>query len=77
MEENVHQMGQEERQRRGIATLPGSLWEALQLTEQSDLVRRTLGDHVFNSFIQNKKIEWESYRAHVTDYEIKRYLPIL
>ena len=77
VEENVHQMGQEERQRRGIATLPGSLWEALQLTEQSDLVRRTLGDHVFNSFIQNKKIEWESYRAHVTDYEIKRYLPIL
>ena len=77
VEENVHQMAQEERQRRGIATLPGSLWEALQLVEQSELVRRVLGDHVFHSFIQNKKIEWESYRAHVTDYEIKRYLPIL
>ena len=67
----------EERSRRGIATLPDSLREAILLTESSDLVRRTLGDHVFNSFIQNKKIEWSQYQAQVTNYELKRYLPIL
>jgi len=77
VEENVYQMGEEERERRGIGMLPGSLWEAIQLTEGSELVRRTLGDHVFNAFIENKKIEWNNYRVQVTDYELKRYLPIL
>ena len=77
VEQNVYQMSPEERQRRGIGTLPGSLWEAVQLAEKSELVRNTLGDHVFKSFIQNKKIEWESYHSRVSDYEIKRYLPVL
>ncbi len=77
VEENVFGMTNEERQRRGIETLPGSLREAILLTESSDLVRRTLGDHVFNSFIRNKKIEWSQYQAQVTNYELKRYLPIL
>jgi glutamine synthetase len=76
-EENVFEMSQEERERRGIGTLPGSLYEAIQLTEKSQLVREALGDHVFNSFIQNKKVEWERYRTQVTDYELKNYLPIL
>ena len=77
VQENVFNMTDEERLRRGIDTLPGSLREAILLTENSDLVRRTLGDHVFNSFIQNKKIEWSQYQAQVTNYELKRYLPIL
>ncbi len=77
VEENVYKMTPEERARRGIATLPGSLWEALQLTERSELVRRALGDHVFRSFLENKRIEWEQYQVHVTDYELKRYLPLL
>ena len=76
-EENVFEMSQEERDRRGIGTLPGSLYEAIQLTEKSQLVREALGDHVFNSFIQNKKVEWDRYRTQVTDYELKNYLPIL
>ena len=77
VEQNVYQMSPEERQEQGIGTLPGSLWEAIQLAEKSELVRNTLGDHVFHSFIQNKKIEWESYHSRVSDYEIKRYLPVL
>ncbi|MCK4723704.1 MAG: glutamine synthetase, partial [Dehalococcoidia bacterium] len=68
---------QEERQKRGIDTLPGSLWEAIQLTEESEVVREALGDHVFDAFIKNKKIEWDLYRAQVTDYELKKYLPVL
>ena len=77
VEQNVYQMSSEERQERGIGTLPGSLWEAVQLAEKSELVRRALGDHVFHSFIKNKKIEWENYHSRVSDYEIKRYLPVL
>jgi glutamine synthetase len=77
VEENVYAMSEAERKRRGIDTLPASLLEAIQLTEKSELVRRTLGEHVFNAFIENKKIEWDDYRTKVTEYEIKKYLPIL
>ena len=76
-EENVYHLGEEERKKRGIGQLPGSLMEAIELTEKSKLVREALGEHTFNAFIQNKKIEWDHYRVHVSDYEINRYLPIL
>ena len=77
METNVSEMSDEERRAKGIEALPGNLWEAIQITEQSELVQGALGDYVFRSFIENKKIEWERYRSQVTDYEISRYLPVL
>jgi glutamine synthetase len=77
VEENVYEMGEAERLKRGVDVLPGSLLEAIQFTEGSELVKNCLGDHVFNSFIENKKLEWGEYRSHVTDYEINRYLPVL
>jgi glutamine synthetase len=77
VEANVYEMTEEERRERGIGTLPASLLEAIMLTEKSELVHKALGDHVFNAFIKNKKIEWDQYRTQVTDYELKRYLPVL
>ena len=77
VEENVYTMTDEQRKRRGIKTLPGSLDEAVALTEKSALVKKALGDHVFNAFIKNKKVECNQYRIQVTEYEIKKYLPIL
>lgn len=77
VEQNVYEMSDEERKERGIGTLPASLFEAIKLCENSELVKKTLGTHTFNAFIENKKIEWDRYRIQVTEYEIKRYLPIL
>jgi glutamine synthetase len=77
VEGNVFAMSSEEREARGIKTLPGSLGEAITLAENSALLREALGEHIFTSFIRNKKIEWEQYRSTVTDYEISRYLPLL
>jgi glutamine synthetase len=77
VEENVYEMSEKEREARGIKTLPGSLADAIALTEKSELVRTALGDHVFNAFLENKKIEWNQYRLHVSKYEIDRYLPML
>lgn len=77
VEANVYEMCESERREHGISELPGSLIEAIALTEGSDLVRRSLGDHVFTHFIMNKKIEWDMFRKHVTTYEINKYLPIL
>ena len=77
VEEDIFEMSEAERQRQGIESLPGSLDEAIVETEKSSLVKEALGDHVFTKFIENKKIEWDNYRVHVSQYEIDRYLPIL
>jgi len=77
IEENVFVMSSEEREERGIGSLPMNLSDAISLTEKSELVRKALGDHLFDSFIKNKRIEWDQYRIQVTEYELKRYLPIL
>ena len=77
VEEDVYEMSAEERKERGIETLPGSLAEAIHLTENSELVRRTLGEHTFSKLIENKKIEWDKYSVQVTQYELDKYLPVL
>ncbi len=77
VEENVYEMTEQERQKRGIGTLPASLLEAIMLAEKSEVVRKALGEHVFNAFIQNKNIEWNQYKVQVTEYELKKYLPTL
>ncbi len=76
-EKNIFHMTEEERQAEGIYSLPGSLNEALQYTEKSQLVKEALGEHVFNAFIANKKAEWDAYRTNVTQWEMERYLPLL
>ncbi|MEE9567705.1 MAG: glutamine synthetase family protein [Desulfobacteria bacterium] len=77
VEEDVYEMDEAARESAGIDSLPGNLFEAIGEVEQSELVRETLGDHIFNKFIENKKIEWDSYRTHVSRFEIEKYLPIM
>ena len=77
VEANVIDMNDDERAELGIEGLPGNLWEAIRITERSELVRRALGEHVFRSFIENKKIEWDRYHSQVSDYEVDRYLPVV
>jgi glutamine synthetase len=77
VEEDIFEMSEEERNRHGIESLPGNLLEAIQLTEKSELVKEALGDHIFEKFIANKKIEWDQYRTHVSQFELDRYLAIL
>jgi glutamine synthetase len=77
VEEDIFEMSEAERKKHGIDSLPGSLSEAVQLLEKSELVKETLGDHIFEKFIENKKIEWDQYRTHISQFEIDRYLPIL
>jgi glutamine synthetase len=77
VERNVYEMSAEEREELGIGQLPEDLWEAIQVAEKSELLRKTLGDEVFRSLIENKKIEWERYRAQVTEWELGNYLPLL
>ena len=77
IEENIFQMTAEEKAARGIKELPGNLFSAIQAVKKSALVKSVLGDHMFEKFIQNKEIEWDLYRIHVSRYELDKYLPFL
>ncbi|MHC1577749.1 type I glutamate--ammonia ligase [ANME-1 cluster archaeon ex4572_4] len=76
-EKDVYLMTGSEKEREGIKSLPGSLIEAVALTEESELVREALGEHVFENFITSKKVEWDRYRVAVTEWELKEYLGVL
>ncbi len=77
VEEDIFEMNPAERKAHGITDLPGTLYAALLATEKSEMVRDVLGDHVFNKFIENKRIEWDGYRTHVSQYELDKYLSTL
>lgn len=74
VEPNIYKMNAEERDAIGLGALPNNLYEAITATRDSELVRRTLGDHCFERFVTNKLNEWYEYREHVSDFEIRRYL---
>ncbi len=77
IEENIFGMSEKEKAERGVTQLPGNLYAATRAVSESELVRETLGDHMFEKFVRNKEIEWDNYRIQVTGYELRKYLPIL
>jgi len=77
IEENIFHMSEEEKAKLKFDILPDSLANAIKEFENSPLIRETLGDHVFEKLIANKKIEWDDYRMRVSKNEVEKYLPIL
>ena len=75
-EDDVWELTSAERRALGIAPLPRDLDEAIQFMEKSELVAETLGEHVFDFFLRNKREEWEAYSAQVTPFELKRFLQL-
>jgi glutamine synthetase len=76
-EDDVWSLTDAERRALGIAPLPRSLSDAIAAMEHSELVAETLGEHVFDFFLRNKRAEWDEYRRRVTPFELERYLPVL
>lgn len=74
---NIYEMSDEERRAAGIESLPEDLHQALREFERSSFMRETLGDHVCDYLIRNKRAEWNEYKSLVTPWEIERYLPVL
>ncbi|MEY2477591.1 MAG: glutamine synthetase [Actinomycetota bacterium] len=74
---NLYEMTPEELLADGIQSLPGSLHEAVDEMERSELVADTLGEHVFEWFVRNKRAEWLEYKTQVSQFELDRYLPSL
>jgi len=77
LERDVYHLRPEELEKLDVGCLPGSLIEAIEISEKSELLKETLGDHIFNNLIMAKKIEWDEYRKRVHEYELTTYLPVL
>ncbi len=76
-EDDVWSLSDAERKAAGYASLPQNLGEALAELENSELVAETLGEHVYDFFLRNKRREWDGYRSEVTPYELRTGLPVL
>jgi glutamine synthetase len=76
-EDDVWALTDGERRALGITPLPGSLSDAIKAMESSEMMAETLGEHVFDFFLRNKRAEWDAYRQQVTPFELDRYLPVL
>src|SRR4051795_6551241 len=77
METNLYHLSVEERREQGIVSLPETLGEAVDEFAGSDLMRRALGDHIFDNYIRLKRKEWDEYRVQLTEWELERYLKAL
>ncbi|MBU1121923.1 MAG: glutamine synthetase family protein [Candidatus Omnitrophota bacterium] len=77
MEKNLYHLSSEQRAEQGIETLPDSLGTAIEITAKSELVKKTLGEHIFPRFISLKQKEWDEYRIQVPQHELDKYLSIL
>ena len=66
VETDLYSLTVDQRREMGIGNLPDNLNHALSLMEESDLVRETLGDHVFHHFLHMKRREWEEYKTQVS-----------
>jgi glutamine synthetase len=77
METNLYHLTSEQRRERGIVALPETLGEAIDELSRSDLVRKALGPHIFDRYVELKRKEWDEYRVQLTEWEMSRYLPVL
>ena len=76
-EDDVWSLTERERRALGIQPLPKSLWDAIGIAEDSELLAEALGEHVFDYFLRNKRAEWAEYRTQVSVFERDRMLPVL
>lgn len=74
VEGNIYHMSEAEREELGIASLPGSLAEAIRALEQDPLILEALGSHVASRYLEAKKIEWDVYRTQISPWELQEYL---
>ena len=71
---DLYEMSAREKEEAGIENLPANLHEALENLKASPTMKKALGPHIFNKYVEGKEREWDDYRTAITDWEIKHYL---
>ena len=76
IEENIYVMTAEERKEAGITDLPSTLHNAVKALTEDEVVKAALGNHIYTSFVEAKRIEWASYATFVSQWEVDNYLDL-
>jgi glutamine synthetase len=76
VDKDIFEMNSAEMAAEGVTVLPGSLQEALEAFKANPLSKETLGEHIFEKYVEAKEAEWDSYRCAVTQWELENYLAI-
>ena len=71
---NIFELTEDEREEKGIESLPSNLKEAIRALKKDALIRETLGEHIFSKYVEHKTEEWNDYKIRVTQWELDRYL---
>lgn len=71
---NIFELSGDEREERDIHSLPSNLKDAVRAMRRDELVRETLGEHIFGKYVEHKTEEWDEYKIRVTPWELDRYL---
>ena len=74
---NIFDMSDAELETAGINILPGTLGDAIELFEHSELMKEVLGEHIHSFYVKNKRAEWDEYRMQVTEWELDKYLSVV
>lgn len=74
VDRDIYKMDLTERNKLGIQSLPGNLYEALMELSRDEVVKSALGEHIYNKFIEGKMEEWNQYNMQVTQWEVTQYL---
>jgi len=75
--ENLFALTKEQRESLGVENLPDNLKEAIDLLSEDKLMRETLGNHIFDKFIEYKNKEWNDFKKTVTEWEVNRYIHLM
>lgn len=76
VDRNIYVMTEEERHERGINDLPSTLHNAIKYLRQDDVVKDALGSHIYNNFVEAKRIEWAAFRQQVSEWEREQYMEL-
>ena len=71
---NIYEMSPHQRKEIGITALPSNIMEAVNNLKKDDIIRKSLGEHIFKHFTRAKEIEWDVYRTQVHQWELDQYL---
>jgi glutamine synthetase len=74
VDRNIYVMTEDERKEAEITDLPSTLHNAIKYMRKDEIVKEALGNHIYNNFIEAKKMEWSAYRQQVSEWEREQYL---
>ena len=76
VDQNIYAMDEEQRALANISDLPSTLHNALKELAKDEVIKQSLGEHIYQNFLTAKRYEWDSYKQSVSEWERAQYLEL-